>query len=219
MRPRHVLVIDPAMVTPELDCFNRMAATAALPLTYHLPAMRGMGSIHRDESNLAGIVILGSASSVNDKLPWQAELGDWVRARMDDGGPTLGLCFGHQLVGALYGAEVDFLFPDRNKLTGFLPTSLAANPLWGEARSCELYASHREVVTTCPAEFSVIASRPQVPNDGFAHRELPIWTFQTHPEATPEFVENRGAAPEASERFNAGNDLVDRFVRFVIKFC
>ncbi len=219
MRPRHVLVIDPAMVTPELDCFNRMAATAQLPLTYHLPAMRGMGSLHRDEENLAGIVVLGSASSVNDQLPWQAALGDWLLARMRDGVPTLGLCFGHQLVGSLYGARVEHLFPDQHKLTGFAPVALAPNPLWGEARTCELYTSHREVVTSCPDGFVVTASRPDVPNDGFAHRELPIWTFQPHPEATPEFVANREAPAEEPERFRDGNDLVDRFIRFVMKFC
>jgi GMP synthase (glutamine-hydrolysing) len=213
MRPRHVMVIDPAMQTPELDCFNRMAAAAPIPLTYHLPAMQGMDSIRRDEDSIAAIVVLGSASSVNDRLPWQQELGDWLRPRMETGIPTLGLCFGHQLIGALYGAQIDFLFADQHKLTGFAPTELTENRLWGDARTCELYTSHREVVTSCPDELTVIASRPEVPYDGFAHKSLPIWTFQTHPEATPAFVANRDRPAEEPARFEAGHALVDEFIR------
>jgi len=210
----HITVIDPAVHTPELDAFNRMATTSPVPLTYHLPAMFGMGSLLREGDGSVGVVVMGSASSVNDKLPWQLELGDWLRARMDRGMPTLGLCFGHQLIGSLYGARVDFLFPDQHKLSGFLPTALTANPLWGDARQTEFYASHREVVTACPDALAVIASRPDVPCDGFAHKSLPIWSFQTHPEATPEFLEHRGVAPEPPTKFVPGNNLVDQFLRF-----
>jgi hypothetical protein len=128
-------VIDPAMHTPELDCFNRMATSAPAPLTYHLPALHGMASIRRAEANATGVVVLGSASSVNDRLPWQLELGDWLLPRMHDGLPTLGLCFGHQLIGQLLGAQVEYLFPDHHKLQGFESTQLAASSLWGEARA------------------------------------------------------------------------------------
>ncbi|MBA2544418.1 MAG: hypothetical protein H0V17_32545 [Deltaproteobacteria bacterium] len=217
MRKRHILVIDPAMHTPELDCFNRMAANAPVPLTYHLPALHGMDSVRRDEGNAIGIVVLGSASSVNDQLPWQAELGTWLLARMTAGIPTLGLCFGHQLIGQLYGARVDFLFPDHHKLAGFVPTELAATSLWGEPRRCALYSSHREVVTSCPPPLTVIAQRPEVPFDGFAHQQLPIWTFQTHPEATPAFLENRGFRVDDPVYYAPGHDLVDQFLRFAAK--
>jgi GMP synthase (glutamine-hydrolysing) len=218
MRPRHILVIDPAMHTPELDCFNRMAAGALVPLTYHLPALHGMASIRRDEASAIGIVVLGSASSVNDRLPWQLELGEWLRPRMDDGLPTLGLCFGHQLIGQLLGARVEYLFPDHHKLHGFESTELVATSLWGQARRSSLYASHREVVTSCPSAMTVIATRPAMPYDGFAHEHLPIWTFQTHPEATPEFLENRGVRDDGNPaKFADGHDLVDRFLRFAAR--
>jgi GMP synthase (glutamine-hydrolysing) len=218
MRRRHILVIDPAMHTPELDCFNRMAASAPVPLTYHLPALHGLASIRRAEANATGIVVLGSASSVNDRLPWQIELGDWLLPRMHDGLPTLGLCFGHQLIGQLLGARVEYLFPDHHKLQGFESTQLAASSLWGEARCGLFYASHREVVTSCPPAMTVIATRPAVPFDGFAHDRLPIWTFQTHPEATPAFLENRGLSDDGDpSRFAHGHDIVDRFLRFAAR--
>jgi GMP synthase-like glutamine amidotransferase len=80
-----------------------------------------------------------------------------------------------------------------------------------------LYASHREVVTACPAALRVIATRPAVPFDGFAHQRLPIWTFQTHPEATPAFLENRGFTAGDPAQFAHGHDLVDRFLRFAAR--
>ena len=220
MRPRHILVIDPAIHTPELDCFNRMAASAPVPLTYHLPALHGMSSIRCDQANATGIVVLGSASSVNDRSAWQIELGNWLVARMHDGIPTLGLCFGHQLIAQLLGAGVEYLFPGRDKLQGFESTQLAASPPWGQARRCLLYASHREIVTSCPPAMTVIATRPTMPCDGFAHRELPIWTFQTHPEATPAFLENRGIADHGDPaQFTHGHDIVDGFLRFAAGYA
>jgi GMP synthase-like glutamine amidotransferase len=89
---------------------------------------------------------------------------------------------------------------------------LAANSLWGEARTCQLFQSHREVMIDCPAELVVTAQRPLMPNDGYTGRELPIWTFQTHPEATAEFLANRGEPPEEPARFAAGHSIVDNFL-------
>src|SRR5437870_2024958 len=98
MRPRHVMVIDPAIRVAELDCFNRMALASPVPLTYHLPALHGMASIRHDEAGAIGIVILGSGCSVNDAYPWQQHLVEWLLPRLEQGVPTLGLCFGHQLI-------------------------------------------------------------------------------------------------------------------------
>ena len=212
-RPAHVAVIDPAVHTPELDCFNRMAACAPVPLTYHLPALQGMASVRDDEPGTLGIVILGSASSVHDRLPWQLELADRVRAAMERRVPVLGICFGHQLIAHLLGARVEFLYEDHRKLEAFQTATIA--PLWGAGQQTgPLYASHREVVTTCPQDMTEVVSRPGVPFDGLAHRERPVWTFQTHPEATPAFLAARNIASPDPAQFALGHSLVDAFVRF-----
>ena len=210
-RPAHLMVIDPAVHTAELDCFNRMASAAPVPLTYHLPALYGMASVRLDEPGTLGIVILGSASSVHDRLPWQLELADWVRAAMQRRIPILGICFGHQLIAQMLGARVEYLYEDHRKLQGFQTVTIA--PLWGAGEQTgPLYASHREIVTTCPTDMDEIAARPNLPLDGLAHRELPVWTFQTHPEATSAFLAARNMTDDAS-KFTLGHSLVDAFVR------
>jgi GMP synthase (glutamine-hydrolysing) len=215
MRPPHIMVIDPAARTPELDCFNRMAAEAPLPLTYHLPGLHGTASLAHDQVSTRGIVILGSATSVHDNLPWQQRLAEWLLPKLRLGIPTLGLCFGHQLVAHMFGGRVGYLRTDRSKRIGFEPTRLEATRLWGDtARTGPLYYSHREVVTTCPEGFTTIASRSDVALDGIQHATLPIWCLQAHPEATSLFGDGITSTPT---QFAFGHDLVRRFLAFAAK--
>lgn len=59
-RPALIAVVDPAAGAAELDCFNALSTRAALAaaasglpppaLTYHLPALFGMGSLETLEA-------------------------------------------------------------------------------------------------------------------------------------------------------------------------
>ena len=63
-----LMVIDPAVVTPSLESFNRIVKVAPFNVTYHLPALYGTKSMHNEfNKNTLGIIILGSATSVTDK--------------------------------------------------------------------------------------------------------------------------------------------------------
>src|SRR5262245_10089655 len=55
-----------------------------------------------------GIVITGSASSLADtpRPPWMEEAADLVVRAHAAGTPTLGVCFGHQLIGWAFGGRV-----------------------------------------------------------------------------------------------------------------
>lgn len=210
----HVAVIDPGTRVPELDCFNRMARAAPGPLTYHLPALFGIESLRRAEDGMVGLVVLGSGASVHDRAPWQQAFDAWLLPKLRAGVPSLGLCYGHQLFAHVLGGRVGFLFADQTKLKGLRDVPLDADPLWGPAQRGPLVVSHREVVTELPPDCVSRGRTEQVAVEAFAHRSLPIWGFQPHPEATTAFTENNAIPFDADPAVLAwGNGLVDAFVR------
>ena len=71
---KHLMVIDPAVVKPAIESFNRIANIAPYPVTYHLPALYGTKSLGMYNSNVMGIIVLGSAASVNDDNKWQQDI-------------------------------------------------------------------------------------------------------------------------------------------------
>jgi GMP synthase (glutamine-hydrolysing) len=218
--PAHIVVIDPAMNVAEVECFNRMVLRSPLPLTYHLPAMRGVQSLRAEPMEaVRGIVILGSASSVHDRHPWQLELEAWLRPHLERGLPTLGICYGHQMLATMFGGRVDYVFPDKKKHVGFRQLTLtrAAGP-WAAGMQGPVCVSHRETVVEVPRDFEVFATSAEIATDGLRHTQLPIFTFQPHPEATPEFLQGRNMAPPADGTLTFGHGLVDTFLAFAAGF-
>lgn len=216
----HLLVIDPAMRIAEIECFNRMALHSPLPLTYHLPALRGMQSLAVEPmDSVRGLVILGSASSVNDRLSWQHELEEWLRPHLERGLPTLGICYGHQMLAAIFGGKVGFVSPDQRKLKGLREVTLTkATDPWSAPARGMLCVSHQETVTEMPRDFDVFASSEEITLDGLCHRRLPIFTFQPHPEATPEFLQSHGISLPDGSPLAFGHQLVDGFLRFAATY-
>jgi len=210
----HVAVIDPAIRVPELDCYNRMARSSRMPLTYHLPALFGLDSLHRATGDVRAVVVLGSGASVNETHAWQDGLRDWLAPLVERNVPMLGLCYGHQLLAQMTGGEVSWLHPDRTKEKGIRTVRLAADPLWGEAREVPLLVSHRETVVRVPPDAEVVGRSETCAVEALAWTKRPLWSFQSHPEATVAFAANN-AVPlsEADATVLAeGQALVDRFL-------
>lgn len=210
----HVMVVDPAVKVPELECFNHMTELSQLPLTYHLPCMQGMQSLRaEDMSQVHGIVILGSAASVHDRQPWQATLESWLMPHLEAGIPTLGLCYGHQMLAHMFGGEIGYVFPDQTKHRGFREIYVDATPAWhrGMGKIC---VSHCETVKKAPESMNVMAKSAEIAIDGLAHKTLPVFSFQSHPEAVPEFLTNHEIPDGGAGAFAYGYELVKGFLNF-----
>ncbi len=216
LRPLHLAVIDPAVRVPELDNFNRMVLAAPeLSLSFHLPALFGMTSLSLVPQKPDALVIFGSGASVYEGLPWQDSLNAWLLERIREGLPILGICYGHQLLAHLLGGTVEFIKADRYKFKGLRTVQFSKRGFWGEAgTSGRFIVSHAEAVTTLPQDTEIVASSDVCKVEAFAHKHLPIWGIQAHPEAGPDFVQNQNIDVSLEERpYAFGQEFIRKFIQ------
>ena len=55
----HLMVIDPGVLTPSIESFNRISKVTPLNVSYHLPALFGPKSLLKatKDNNISGIII------------------------------------------------------------------------------------------------------------------------------------------------------------------
>ena len=209
---KHLIIIDPAVVKPAIESFNRIASVAPYPVTYHLPALYGSKSLGLYDSNVRGIIVMGSAASVNDNNKWQQNISDIMIDASSKGIPVLGLCYGHQLIGHIYGGKVAALWSGEKK-QGERIVRLSKNSLWGESTSGPLLYSHQDGITKVPPGFDVVAESDLVSIDAIVSKTEPVWGFQTHLEATQAFVDEHSLPVEdAKASFKFGHSILDKFI-------
>ncbi|MCA9524656.1 MAG: gamma-glutamyl-gamma-aminobutyrate hydrolase family protein [Myxococcales bacterium] len=186
-------VIDPAVEQPEDEGYRELEQLFGGRCERFLVALDETIPLPRSYRADA-VVVLGSKASARDHDPWVLALRDWLApiVRGDERLPTLGICFGHQLIGRIAGAAVDFLRPDQSKLVAIEESRIVASRLFDQPATLQVICSHREVVTEVPAGFVRVGSRRDVPNDVFEHEHLPIVTAQFHPEARATFLQRAG---------------------------
>ena len=98
--------------------------------------------------------------------------------------PLLGVCLGHQAIGQAFGGEVVRApEPVHGKVWGSATTAPTSSP------ACPTRSRPRDTTPswcagkTLPAELEVTASTADGLVMGLAHRALPIWGVQFHPES------------------------------------
>ena len=218
--PKEIFCVDPGLKTVDTQaCGEISQIDPTIPFSHHLPGTKGMASIlkREKEASLMGIVILGSVASVNSNEPWQRNLNPWILEKIKSGVPTLGICYGHQLIAKLFGGEIGFLHQDRKKFFGFRSFDIHKNcSLELPFSKVEVVASHEEVVTQLPSCLKVCASSKEVPIEGFQHESLPIVAFQTHPEAREDFCSERGISISGKkDPFSGGRSIMQSFISFL----
>lgn len=143
-----------------------------------------------DFEGVDGVVLTGSTAGVYevDDRPWIAEQEALVRELIDREIPTLGVCFGHQLVNSALGGTVEPV----GTTSRLVDVELADDPLF-DGVAPVVPAVHGDAVTEPGRDLEVIAGADYYPAFATRHREAPLWTVQFHPEFTADQRERLAA--------------------------
>ena len=143
-----------------------------------------------DAHTVDAAIITGSAAMVTDNADWMVRAASHVRALVEREVPLLGICFGHQLLGAALSGEVGY--NPRGREIGTIRVALqnaAANDLLlrGFDHLLTVQATHLQSVLRLPHTATVLAYNAHDPHH--AVRFAPYaWGLQFHPEFDAEIM-------------------------------
>jgi GMP synthase (glutamine-hydrolysing) len=137
-----------------------------------------------DVRNVQGVVVSGSSAMVTDRAGWSERTAVWLREAVEREVPTLGICYGHQLLAYALGGEVDYNPRGRN--IGTIDVELRS-----DARDDRLFSvfpgsmsvavSHRQCVMKLPPGSTWLAETTRDPHHAFRVGSC-AWGVQFHPE-------------------------------------
>jgi len=153
-----------------------------------------------DVQSVRGVVVSGSSAMVTDRAPWSERTAAWLREAVRLEVPTLGICYGHQLLAHALGGEVDYNPRGRN--IGTIDVALRADAradrlfsVFGDSMQVEV--SHLQCVMKLPAGSTWLASSTRDPHHAFRVGTC-AWGVQFHPEfdagITRGYIEAKRAA-------------------------
>lgn len=148
------------------------------------------GELPSSPRDCDGWLITGSRAGVYEDHPWIAPLSDVVRSTIDAGVPTVGVCFGHQLVAHALGAPVSR--HDGGWNIGAIEYRLCAPPPTpvddDDMNEFRLVALHQDQVHAVPDGLRLLAGADTCAVAGMIGDG--VLTVQGHPEFGPAVAES-----------------------------
>lgn len=118
--------------------------------------------------------------------------------------PFLGICFGHQLIGAAYGSEVADLGRTIREIKEI--RLLDKDPVFdGLPEAIRVSESHRQALRQVPKGFRHLAESASSRVEAICHETRPIYGFQFHPE-------------RSDEKHPHGRMIIQNFLKLAARF-
>ncbi len=140
---------------------------------------------------VSGVVITGSHAMVTEHHDWSEYSAEWIKVAADKQIPTLGICYGHQLIAYALGGSVDYMADGRE--VGTLPVKLHPSAqedalLHDLPEQILVQLSHRQAVMELPPDAVLLASSDRVPFEAFRYGDQ-VWGMQFHPEFSTDVMQ------------------------------
>ena len=169
-----------------VDMFRRMVREVDPGVELVVYDARG-GTLASGPHECDAWMLTGSSASVYDDEPWIDELTGFVRDLHRTAAPTVGICFGHQLLAHALGGRTERAATGWG--VGAVPMSVTAPEAWMDPplTAATLLYSHQDQVTALPPGGRVLATAPHCPVAMLAvgHDAIGV---QAHPEFRADYV-------------------------------
>lgn len=171
-----------------IDCYldPKGGAGSFLPylprntFVWHVSQGEPHPDIHRI-TDISGVVITGSAACVHDQDEWVTRLLVNMEGFVAHDIPCFGVCFGHQALAKIAGAQVGILSPPE---VGWKRVKQSKqNLLWSNiSPEIDVFLSHRDAVLEAGETLDVLAFSEECGVQAFQYKKKPVWGIQFHPE-------------------------------------
>ena len=135
-------------------------------------------------NDYSAVIITGSHSMVTDCEPWSERLLPYIKEMLATRTPTLGVCYGHQIIAKALGGKIDFHpeGPQAGSTEITLTDAGKADRLLGESpETFKVNAGNSQRISKLPNEAIVLAGNDFEPHQAVKFGEA-MWGLQFHPE-------------------------------------
>lgn len=149
-----------------------------------------------------GLLITGSPAAVYEGHPWIEPLKDLVRRAASARRPSVGICFGHQLMAEAFGGRVET--SEKGWGVGVHDYEVRGVEDWMRPAAARIacVASHQDQVVSPPPGARTLAASDFCPHAALSYAQGPAVSFQMHPEFSAEYA--RALLDLRKERFAQG---------------